>query len=268
MGQELWRGTVARRALSGGSPLDAFTALITRNRRRYGGYTVHIGIALLLIGVAASSSFQTSRDLRLGPGESGTVGDYTVTYVSPTSSVDPVEQKLAFGAIIDVRRDGEQVALLSPSREYFASSTADPAAPLRGFFEGEATSEVGRKEGAARDIWTAMQPDLSSFDPVIDRGDALFARLAEQVDPTNAAAAGFIAARQGEAIRGLADRYVNETPPAEIRFNVNPFVIWIWIGGIVAMLGALFALWPGAEARRRRVSDVYAAKLARELQST
>ncbi len=268
VGQELWRGTVARRALSGGSPLDAFTALITRNRRRYGGYTVHIGVALLLIGVAASSSFQTSQDLRLGPGESGTVGDYTVTYVSPTSSVDPVEQKLAFGAVIDVRRDGEQVALLSPSREYFASSTADPAAPLRGFFEGEATSEVGRKEGAARDIWTAMQPDLSSFDPVIDRGDDLFARLAKQVDLTDPAAAGFIAARQGEAIRGLADRYLNETPPAEIRFNVNPFVIWIWIGGIIAMLGALFALWPGAEARRRRVSDVYAAKLARELQST
>jgi cytochrome c-type biogenesis protein CcmF len=268
VGQELWRGAAARRALSGGSPLEAFTALITRNRRRYGGYIVHIGIALLLIGVAASSSFQTSRDLRLGPGESGTVGDYTVSYVRPTSSVDTVEQKLAFGAIIDVRRDGEQVALLSPSREYFASSAADPEAPLRGFFEGEATSEVGRREGATRDIWTAMQPDLSSFDPVIDRGDALFARLARQVDPADEAAAGFIAAQQGEAIRSLADRYLNETPRAEIRFNVNPFVIWIWIGGIVAMLGALFALWPGAEARRRRVSDVYAAKLARELQST
>jgi cytochrome c-type biogenesis protein CcmF len=268
VGQELWRGTAARRALSGGSPLSAFTALITRNRRRYGGYIVHIGIALLLIGVAASSSFQTSRDLRLEPGDSGTVGDYSVTYVRPTSEIDPVEQKIAFGAIIDVRRDGEQVALLSPSREYFASSAADPSAPLRGFFEGEATSEVGRKEGAARDIWTAVQPDLSSFDPVIDRGDALFARLAKRVDPADEAAAGFIAAQQGQAIRSLADRYLNETPPAEIRFNVNPFVIWIWIGGIVAMLGALFALWPGAEARRRRVSDVYAAKLARELQST
>jgi cytochrome c-type biogenesis protein CcmF len=268
VGQELWRGTAARRALSGDGPLPAFTALITRNRRRYGGYIVHIGIALLLIGIAASSSFQTSRDLRLQPGDSGSVGDYTVTYVRPTAEIDTVEQKLAFGAILDVRRDGKQVALLRPSREYFASSTADPTAPLRGFFEGEATSEVGRKEGATRDIWTAMQPDLSSFDPVIDRGDALFSRLAKQVDPADAAAAGFIAARQGEAIRGLSDRYLNETPPAEIRFNVNPFVIWIWIGGIVGMLGALLALWPGAEARRRRVSDVYAAKLARELQST
>ncbi len=268
VGQELWRGTMARRALSGGSVPTAFAALITRNRRRYGGYIVHIGIALLLIGVAASSSFQTSRDVRLKPGESATVGDYTVSYLRPTSAVDSVEQKLAFGGVLDVRRDGEQVALLSPSREYFASSAADPAAPLRGFFEGEATSEVGRTEGVTRDIWTAMQPDLTSFDPVIDSGDKLFARLANQLDPSDPAAAQFLAAEQGKAIRGLADRYLNRTPPAEIRFNVNPFVIWIWLGGIVGMLGALFALWPGAEARSRRISDVYAARLARELSQT
>ena len=52
-------------------------ALFARNRRRYGGYVVHAGIAMLLIAVAASSSFQTSRDLRLRPGQSATVDDYT-----------------------------------------------------------------------------------------------------------------------------------------------------------------------------------------------
>jgi cytochrome c-type biogenesis protein CcmF len=266
VGQELWRGAGARRSLSGDDPLRALGTLVTRNRRRYGGYVVHVGIALLLIGVAASSSFQTSRDLRLEPGEEATVGDYSVTYVRPTSSIDPREQKLMFGAILDVRRDGEPVAQLQPSREYFSSRNADPSAPLRSFFEGEATSEVGRKEGFARDLWAAMQPDLASFDRVIERGDELFAGLAARADPDDAAAAQFLAARQGEAIRGLAQRYLNETPPASIRFNVNPFVIWIWIGGIVAVLGAAFALWPGAELRKRRVSDVYAARLARELQ--
>ena len=45
-----------------------------------------------------------------------------------------------------------------------------PAAPIRSFFEGEATSEVGRKEGLTRDLWSAMQPDLSSFDAVIEQG--------------------------------------------------------------------------------------------------
>ena len=60
---------------------------------------------------------------------------------------------------------------------------------------------------------------------------------------------------------------MTDTPPAEIRFNVNPFVIWFWIGVLVGVGGALFALWPTAEGRRRRVSDVYGARLARELTS-
>ena len=267
VGQEIWRGTAARRALSGDSVPVAFSTLLTRNRRRYGGYIVHMGIALMLIGVAASSSFQTSTDVRLSPGESAEVGDYTVTYVRPTSEVDSQEQKLVFGAVLDVTRGGEQVTLLNPAREFFASSSADPAAPLRGFFEGEATSEVGRKEGVSRDIWTAMQPDLTSFDPVIAEGDELFGRLAAQLDLTDPGAVQALADQQGAAIAGLGERYLNPatTPPAEFRVNVNPFVIWIWIGVIVGAIGALFALWPGAEARRSRVSNVYAAKLAREL---
>ena len=52
---------------------------------------------------------------------------------------------------------------------------------------------------------------------------------------------------------------------AEFRVNVNPLVIWIWIGGAIAVAGALVAVWPAPEARRRRVADVYAARLAREL---
>ncbi len=48
----------------------ALVGVVSRNRRRYGGYIVHMGIAVLLIGIAASSSFQTNRDVDLKPGES------------------------------------------------------------------------------------------------------------------------------------------------------------------------------------------------------
>jgi cytochrome c-type biogenesis protein CcmF len=265
--QELWRGTSARSDLTGEGRGAAFTRLVGRNRRRYGGYTVHVGMAILLVGVAASSSFQTRRDLRLEVGETATVDDYTVTYVQPTSEIDTAEQKVVFGAVLDVQRDGEQVALMRPSREYFSSNTADPSAPLRGFFEGEATSEIGRKEGPARDIWTAMQPDLSVFDERIAEGDELYAKIAAEADASSPQDAAELASLQGDLIEGLAAGYVNDPPPASIRFNINPFVIWLWVGVIVAMLGALFAIWPGAEARRRRVSDVYAARLARELEA-
>ena len=125
LGAEFWRGAAAQRALDGElGRLAALARVVGRNRRRYGGYIVHAGIALLLIAVAASSSFQTSADLRLLPGESGEVGDYTVTYVEPTSSIDAAEQRLNFGAALAVERDGEPFATLRPSRNYYSSVAA------------------------------------------------------------------------------------------------------------------------------------------------
>ena len=266
--QEIVRGVGARRALAGGSPFSALGALLTRNRRRYGGYVVHVGLVLALFGVAASSSFQTSEDLRLEPGQSAEVGGYTVTYERPTSAISSEPEKLTFGAILSVSRDGEPVTTLAPSSEYHAGSLADPRAPIRSFFEGETTSEVGRQEGLSRDLWSSMRPDLSAYDRIIDDADrdyvAQFGTLLESSDPRDQA---MLAAVQGEAIGNLSQLYLAEPPPAEIRFNVNPFVIWFWIGVLVGVGGALFALWPTAEGRRRRVTDVYGARLARELAS-
>jgi cytochrome c-type biogenesis protein CcmF len=261
--QEVVRGIGARRALSGGGHLAAFGALVTRNRRRYGGYVVHVGLVLALFGIAASSSFQTSRDLRMSPGDQEEVGGYTVTYERPTASIDTDENKLSFGALLTVTKDGKEVTTLTPSRNYYSGQLADPSAPLESFFQGETTSEVGRKESLGRDLWSAMQPDLSSFDPIIAKGDALYAK--EFLSGSDPASPDTLAKVQGTLISALEERYKNQTPPAEIRFNVNPFVIWFWLGGLVGVGGALFALWPTAEGRRRRVSDVYGARLAREL---
>ena len=265
LAQEFAKGVSARRALAGGSAAAALAAIVTRNRRRYGGYLVHVGIAVLLIGVAGSTSFQTSRDLFLSPGESATVGDYEVTYVKPRQSVSGSEERLTLGAVLDVRRDGELFTTLSPTRNYYSSRNADPASPVRGFFEGEATSEVGRTDGLGEDFWTAMQPDLTRFDPVIERVDERLAAIGERVDGGDPAAQAQLAALQGAAIRSVANRYAEDPPPANFRVNVNPLVTWIWIGWGIALIGALIALWPGAGARRRQVGDMYAARLAREL---
>ena len=264
LAQEFAKGVSARRALAGGSAAAALAAIVTRNRRRYGGYLVHVGIAVLLIGVAGSTSFQTSRDLFLSPGESATVGDYEVTYVEPRQSVSGSEERLTLGAVLDVRRDGELFTTLSPTRNYYSSRNADPASPVRGFFEGEATSEVGRTDGLGEDFWTAMQPDLTRFDPVIERVDERLAAIGERVDGGEPAAQAQLAALQGAAIRSVANRYAEDPPPANFRVNVNPLVTWIWIGWGIALIGALIALWPGG-ARRRQVGDMYAARLAREL---
>jgi cytochrome c-type biogenesis protein CcmF len=265
LAQEFWRGAAAQRALSGGSYPRALLALFGRNRRRYGGYVVHAGLAVLLVAVAASSSFQTSRDLRLRPGQSATVEDYQVTYKRPTAVIEPAEQRLTFGSVLAVQKDGRPYATLRPSRNYYAGMGAQGAGPVRSFFEGEATSEVGRKTTAAGDFWTAMQPDLAPLDPTINTADRRLTRIARRVPSGDAQAGRQLGFLQGLAIRAIEQRYLKDPPPANFRVNVNPLVSWIWVGGAIAVLGGLVAIWPAPEARRRRVSDVYAARLAREL---
>jgi cytochrome c-type biogenesis protein CcmF len=79
---EFVRGTRARKALGATSWPGAFSSLIARNRRRYGGYVVHAAIVLLAIGIAGSSAFDTVAEARLRPGDSMKAGDYTLVYRS------------------------------------------------------------------------------------------------------------------------------------------------------------------------------------------
>jgi cytochrome c-type biogenesis protein CcmF len=252
VGQELWRGTTARRVMTGDPWPRALTRLIGRNRRRYGGFIVHAGIALLFLGVAASSAFVDQRDLRLSPGESTRVGDYELTYREATAKLggdaDGTGAPVAFGARIDVRK-GDERFTLSPTRNFYPAS--DASGPIARFFEGEATSEVDVRWGLRRDLWLAVRPDVAALAPI-----------ARKLDERLAGASGD---RQARAIAALSEVYRRDPPPAAFRALVSPLVAWIWIGGAIVLLGALIAAWPSPEARLRRVSSLAAARLGREL---
>jgi cytochrome c-type biogenesis protein CcmF len=222
--------------------------MVRRNRRRYGGYMVHAGIAVLLLGVAASSAFNTQRDVRLRPGQQIRVAGYDVRYVRPTSGIS--SQKVDFGAVLDVRKHGKRVALLRPSRSYFPSQDGSMGSIGR-FFRGDSTSEVGLKTGITRDIWTAVQPDLTTLNRPIRDANRRFANAPGDV--------------QALLVAALSQRYLNRAPAATFRLIVNPMVTWIWLGGLIVLGGALIALWPSALAARRRVTSLYAARLGREL---
>jgi cytochrome c-type biogenesis protein CcmF len=75
VGQEFLRGAGARRVMTGESWPRALARLTGRNRRRYGGYLAHLGMAVLFLGVAASSAFIEQRDVRLSPGDTVSVVD-------------------------------------------------------------------------------------------------------------------------------------------------------------------------------------------------
>ena len=244
---EFWRAGSTRRALTGESTPRALAQAVARNRRRYGGYIVHAGIALTLVGIAASSSFQTNRDLHLQVGQSANVGDYTIHYDNLTS--DPQPERLAFVSHLTVTRDGKSVGTLTPTRNYYP--TNDPSAGAIGrYFMGESTSEVGLRSRAGGDLWTAFQPDLSVLNPDIKRGNRQLADLPP--------------AAQEFAILALIQHYVQNPPPANFRVIVNPLVGWIWIGALIALAGAVMAGWPALESRRR-LEAAYRARLGREL---
>jgi cytochrome c-type biogenesis protein CcmF len=99
---EFARGTRARRALGAPSWSAAFSSLIARNRRRYGGYVVHAAIVLLAIGVAGSSLYQTVAEQRLRPGQTMQVADYTLTYGSLAQRDGSNAREVR--ALVDVRR--------------------------------------------------------------------------------------------------------------------------------------------------------------------
>jgi cytochrome c-type biogenesis protein CcmF len=78
---EFVRGTRARRELDHEGWLGAFSSLVARNRRRYGGYIVHASVVLLAVGVTASSTYGTSATRRLQPSDGMVVGNYSLRYV-------------------------------------------------------------------------------------------------------------------------------------------------------------------------------------------
>ncbi|MCW3011680.1 MAG: heme lyase CcmF/NrfE family subunit [Solirubrobacterales bacterium] len=266
IGQEFWRGIRARRAMTSESVPAALVSLVSRNRRRYGGYTIHAGMALLFVGVAASSAFQNATDERLDVGQSAEVSGYDVTYKEATGELvvrNGRLERLEFGAVLEVRKDGKFKGTLLPNKGYYPTNT--PNAPIRAAFEGEATSEVALDAGLRKDFWTAVAPDLSVLDEEINNRDAVLVAAARKagsaLDPQR------FAELRRVYFEELLRRYTENPPPATFRLIVSPMVTWIWLGAILTFLGGLIALWPAARGDRAvsRATAGYASRVAREL---
>ena len=50
--QEFVRGANVRKGMTGADLFTAMIGLVGRNKRRYGGYIVHLGIVLIFLGFA------------------------------------------------------------------------------------------------------------------------------------------------------------------------------------------------------------------------
>jgi cytochrome c-type biogenesis protein CcmF len=99
--------------------------LISRNRRRYGGYIVHAAIVLLAIGIAGSSAYQTVRERVLRPGQSIEAAGYTLTYGSLAGTKGP--NYTGFRASVAASGHGESFTLHPGMNNYAIEGPANEA---------------------------------------------------------------------------------------------------------------------------------------------
>ncbi len=114
---EFWRGALARHRKSGESLPVALWNLAGRNRRRYGGYIIHIGVVLMAVGIIGIEIFQTETQGTVPEGGEITLGDYTMRFDS--LAVFDTDDRNVARSVVSVYKDGEYVGEYYPRRDYY-----------------------------------------------------------------------------------------------------------------------------------------------------
>ena len=97
-----------------------------RNTRRYGGYIVHFGVAIVVIGILGTP-FNKDAEKEMGYGDKMSLGPYTLVCRSYTQEDNP-----NYGnewAIIDVFRGGKQITTMYPERRFYKASQQTQTVP-------------------------------------------------------------------------------------------------------------------------------------------
>ena len=114
---EFVKGTRARMR-KGESAWTAFWTLTARNRRRYGGYWIHMGVLIMAFGIVADGIYQTETQIRLQSGESVTIGDFEMKFNTVTR-FPGADDLLITQADVSLYKNGEFVRTLTPKIELY-----------------------------------------------------------------------------------------------------------------------------------------------------
>ncbi|MEW6406039.1 MAG: heme lyase CcmF/NrfE family subunit [Chloroflexota bacterium] len=127
--QEFWRGARARQRAQGENFFAALFRLTARDRRRYGGYIIHMSMALMAIGILGIEVFQKETQGTIGVGQSLEVGGYTVEYRELANWDDLPAGVNYTRAVVDVYRDGKYLGQLKPRKDYYYDSQQNMTIP-------------------------------------------------------------------------------------------------------------------------------------------
>src|SRR6266545_2422058 len=148
--QEFARGTRARHRQYGEPIPVALVQLLSRNRRRYGGYIVHVAIVLLFVAFAGMA-FKTETQATLRPGETATLQGpdgyvYTFTHLG-ISQYNALNRQVT-AALVDVRRDGKPIGRLRTEKRQHVDALGRPTF--------EPSTEVGIRSGLREDLYVVL----------------------------------------------------------------------------------------------------------------
>jgi cytochrome c-type biogenesis protein CcmF len=127
--QEFWRGARARQKAQGENILTAFGRLTGRNRRRYGGYIIHISMMLMAIGILGIEIFQTETQGTVAQGESLSLSGYTLEYRELASWDDRPDGVNHTRAVVEVYKNGQYLGELHPRIDYYFDSQQNMTIP-------------------------------------------------------------------------------------------------------------------------------------------
>jgi len=139
--QEFWKGANIRSRNTGTDALTAMVGLVGKNKRRYGGYIVHVGIVLICFGFAGNSR-KLDEQVQLKPGQATTIGKYTIK--SNGVKVLDDGQKQMTTAYLSVFVGGKEIDGLYPAKWAYRRHEQEP------------TTEVAIRRTPAEDLYAVL----------------------------------------------------------------------------------------------------------------
>jgi cytochrome c-type biogenesis protein CcmF len=151
---EFWKGTRARMR-RGEKAWTAYSNLLARNRRRYGGYWIHIGVLVMAFGIIGTELFQQETQIHLQTGESIALGNYEMVFQQVDRYPGP-DDLVITEANVDVYRDGNLVRTISPRSELYTRTMQPMTIP-------KAISTISEDFYVLLVNWEPLTPDSATF---------------------------------------------------------------------------------------------------------
>ncbi len=166
IGQEFFRGVRARRRMHGEGVVGALFHLIARNRRRYGGYIVHVAIVIYFVAFTGMA-FKREREATLKPGQSIQLAspfghNYTLTHVGVSQY--KALNRFVTAASVRVSRDGKDLGIMtSEKRQHFTVENGQEVASF------EPSTEVAIRSDLREDLYIVFAGAVDGTEEAVYR---------------------------------------------------------------------------------------------------